>query len=468
MHIRARLNIQAHLRRLLLVSMLGVLGATLGSGTADAVPPVRIGAQVTAKGQQPPTNAYCETVLGFECLGPSDIRAAYGLNSLIDSGFTGVGQTIVIIDSYGSPTLAADLHQFDSDLGIPDPPSLKVISPLGTVPFDPTQPDQISWAFETTLDVEWAHSIAPGASIVVLTSPVDETEGVQGLPEFLQLEQYAVDHDLGKIISQSWAATENTLFYDAAGPQGPAVVADYNQFYQRALSAGVTILAAAGDGGSQNAATYSQALGEATSYYTFPTVNFPASSPWVTSVGGTALYLNAGDDYLYETVWNDNSIGAGAGGGGISQLFTEPLYQLFALPRAGQQQLNGHRGVPDVSYNADDYNSAIVVYLSFLGPANAGYYLIGGTSEGSPQWAGIVADLNQLAGFPLGFLNPRLYAIGGFGQFGRYGRDITQGNNAYGGVPGYSATPGWDPASGWGTPDLSQLPNWWSKFINME
>jgi subtilase family serine protease len=462
------MKMQWQRRDSLLIAILGVWAACLASGPANAAPPIRIGSKLTTEGQQPPTNAFCETNFGFECLGPPDVRTAYGLNSLLDSGFTGVGETIVLIDSYGSPTIAADLHKFDSDYGIPDPPSFKVLSPLGTVPFDPTQPDQIGWAFETTLDVEWAHAMAPGASIVLLTSPVDETEGVQGLPEFLKLEKFALEHHLGKIFSQSFAATENTLFYDAAGPQGPVVIAAYNEFYRLAAAQGVTVLAAAGDGGSQNAATYSETLGAATSYYTFPTVNFPASSPWVTGVGGTALYLDANDDYLYETVWNDNSIGAGAGGGGISQLFAEPFYQLFTLPPRMQRQLGGHRGVPDVSYNADDANSAIFVYLSFLGPANAGYYLIGGTSEGSPQWAGIVADLNQRAGFPLGFLNPRLYAIGGLGQFSHYGRDITLGNNAYGGVPGYNAGPGWDLATGWGTPDLSQLPSWWSAFVKTD
>jgi subtilase family serine protease len=118
--------------------------------------------------------------------------------------------------------------------------------------------------------------------------------------------------------------------------------------------------------------------------------------------------------------------------------------------------------VPDISYNADCYN-AILVYLSFLGPDSAGWYTICGTSEGSPQWAGIVADLNQYAGRPLGLLNPALYAAGGFGQFYHFGRDITVGNNILVDVPGaattgYYAAPGWDPASGWGTPNLVELP----------
>jgi subtilase family serine protease len=383
------------------------------------------------------------------------MHTAYGLNGLIDAGMVGAGQTIVIIDSYGSPTIAADLAAFDAGYGLPDPPSFKVIAPLGTVPFDPTTyPDQYSWAAETTLDVEWAHAMAPGAAIVLLTSPVDETEGVQGLPEFLALEKYALDHHLGKIISQSWGATENTLFADTAGPQGPKVIADFSAFYLRAALEHVTVLAAAGDNGSSNLET------DGVTFYPFPTVGFPASSPLVTSVGGTTLYADTSGNYQSETVWSNP--GCCAGGGGISQIFEEPLYQQLSLPKDVRRQLGGRRGVPDVSYNAD-CNNVILVYLSYLGAADAGFYGICGTSEGSPQWAGIVADLNQYAGRPLGFLNPALYALGGIGRFGSLGRDITVGNNALlevpGAVaPGYSATRGWDLASGWGTPNLVELP----------
>ncbi|HEX4677072.1 MAG TPA: S53 family peptidase [Steroidobacteraceae bacterium] len=437
----------------------------LAGDLATAAPTVRVGSKVTSQHQQP-TSADCLAVLGVPCYGPADIRKAYGLDPLIEAGFTGAGETIVLVESYGSPTIKADLEQFDSDFGLPAPPALTVLAPLGPIPpLDTTQPDQVNWAFETTLDVEWAHAMAPGAAIVVLESPVDETEGVQGLPEFLELEKYALEHHMGKIISQSWGATENTLFREAAGPQGPRVIADYTAFYTLADFENVTVLASSGDGGSQNAATYSQALGAPTSFYTFPTVIFPASSPLVTAVGGTTLHLDASANYEFETVWNDDSISAGAGGGGISQIFGIPGYQRFALPPHTRQQLAGHRGIPDISYNADDFNSAILVYVSFLGPDNAGYYLIGGTSEGAPQWAGIVADLNQYAGVHLGFLNPKLYLLGALGQFADIGRDITTGNNAYGGVPGYSATKGWDLATGWGTPNLKALPGRFSDFF---
>jgi subtilase family serine protease len=126
------------------------------------------------------------------------------------------------------------------------------------------------------------------------------------------------------------------------------------------------------------------------------------------------------------------------------------------LPGTVQTTLNNYRGIPDVAYNADP-NTAILIYVSFLGPQNAGFYFIGGTSEGSPQWAGIIADANQLAGHALGFLNPKLYAIGAESDLFH---DITFGSNAFNGfngVPGYIATPGWDLATGWGTPDLGKL-----------
>ena len=194
----------------------------------------------------------------------------------------GKGQTIILIESYGSPTIHQDLRVFDAQYNLPEPPSLTVLAPLGKAAFNPNDPEQINWAFETTLDVEWAHAMAPGAAIVVLTSPVDQTEGVQGLPEFLALEKYALDNHLGNVISQSWGATENTLFFQAAGPQGVQVIQDFSALYQRAKLEQVTVLAAAGDTGSSGYTTTG-------AFYSFPTVDFPASSPLVTAVGGTSF-----------------------------------------------------------------------------------------------------------------------------------------------------------------------------------
>jgi subtilase family serine protease len=391
---------------------------------------------LAAAGSQAPTDAQCRTAGAGPCYSPQEIRHAYGVDQLLNRGDQGKGQTIVIIDAFGSPTITSDLQTFDAGYGLPAPPSFKILSPLGTVPYDPTAiPDQVGWAFETTLDVEWAHAMAPKASIVLLTSPVDETEGVQGMPQFDELINYALDHHLGSVISESWGATENTLFT----PAGEQVIRSFNDSYARAAAMGVTALASTGDNGVGNVET------DGVTVYPFPTVNFPASSPFVGAIGGTSLFADTNGDYQSETAWSD-------GGGGISQQFREPLYQAF-LPRSVQQELGGFRGVPDVSWNADP-NTAILVYTSFLGASQAGYYFIGGTSEGSPSWAGVVADLDQLAGRGIGLLDPYAYALG---ATGRGFHDVTVGNNSDNGVTGYNATPGWDLTTGWGSPNLAQV-----------
>jgi subtilase family serine protease len=387
---------------------------------------------------QPPSDASCRSQ-GYDCLSPQELQNAYGLTPLLQAGFTGVGQTIVIIDSYGSPTIEQDLKIFDAGYGIPDPPSFTVLAPLGKVPFNPNDSGQVGWAFETTLDVEWAHAMAPGANIVLLTSPVNETQGVQGLPEFLYLEQYALDHHLGQIISQSWGTAENNLLT----PAGQLLVNSFEAFYSAAALEKVTVLASAGDTGSAN-------VDDNGNFYTLPTVLFPASSPLVTAVGGTTLNVDTNGNYQSESAWNNSF---GATGGGVSQQFSEPLYQ-FPLPASDQQILNQHRGIPDIAYDADP-NTANQVYVGFFPtPADNGYYLQGGTSEGAPQWAGIVADANQFAGRPLGQLNPLLYSLGARGVIFH---DITTGNNSFNGVSGYDATVGWDPTTGWGTPNLAKL-----------
>jgi len=387
----------------------------------------------------PPTDAYCRANFGFPCYSPQEIQAAYGVAPVLSKGFQGTGQTIVIVVSYGSPTIAADLKVFDAGYGLPDPPSFTVLAPFGTVPFNPNNQAQVNWAAETTLDVMWAHAMAPGAKIVVLTSPVDETQGTQGLRLFLQLEQYALEQHLGQIISQSWGTAENTLFT----PEGRVLLQQFEALYQRAAQQQVTVLAAAGDTGTSNVDVNNNP-------YPFPTVVYPACSPWVTAVGGTTLNADTNGNYQSETVWNNST---GATGGGVSQQFAEPLYQA-SLPAAAQTILGGHRGMPDLALNAD-FNTPILIYVGFFPNADQnGYYAVGGTSAAAPQWGGIIADVNQLAGFPLGFLNPRLYSLG---ENGGLFHDISVGNNAFNGLPGYTAAPGWDPTSGWGTPNVSTL-----------
>ena len=131
----------------------------------------------------PPTTADCLVSAGIPCYQPSQLQTAYNLKTLHRHGLDGRGTTIAIVDSFGSPTAKADLHQFDQDFGLPDPPRFDIIQPAGPVPpFDPTDPDMAGWGEETSLDVEWAHAMAPGANILLVETPVAETEGLTGIP----------------------------------------------------------------------------------------------------------------------------------------------------------------------------------------------------------------------------------------------------------------------------------------------
>ena len=135
---------------------------------------------------------------GLPCYGPSAIRTAYGLNRLIDAGFNGAGKTIVILDAFGSPTALADLQAFDAAFGLPNPPSFTVVTMPGTPAFDPTDDNMVGWAEETSLDVQWAHAMAPGAKIVLVAAKSNSDDDlIAGL-------NYAIDHLLGDVVSMSF------------------------------------------------------------------------------------------------------------------------------------------------------------------------------------------------------------------------------------------------------------------------
>src|SRR5438034_1402336 len=223
----------ALLMLLLLLTACSIPGSTGGTTPPGTSPssPTRLPTKSV-----PPQADICPRLNGYPpsityCYTPHQFRVAYGAESLVERGFTGKGQTVVDIVSFGSPTLQQDMDVFDQQFNLP-PIKLQVISPIGTRPFDSSNKDMAGWAGETTLDVQIIHAIAPDAGIVVLTSPVSETQGVIGLPEFLQLEQYAIDHHLGNIISQSWGASEVTL-KDAAGRKE---VQKWDAFFQKATA----------------------------------------------------------------------------------------------------------------------------------------------------------------------------------------------------------------------------------------
>jgi subtilase family serine protease len=378
----------------------------------------------------PPTTAECEQNDHVACYGATQIEQAYGLPTLYRQGIEGQGQTIVIVDSFGSPDIKANLSVFDQTFGLPDPPSFKVIQPAGGYTWTGTN-DQQSWAFETSLDVEYAHAIAPKANILLVETPVAETEGVTGFPQIVEAEQYVIDHGLGGVISQSFSATEETF------PSSQAITG-LRQAYLNAYRHHVTVLAATGDDGATNLKS------DSVSIYTHQVVGWPSTDPLVTAVGGTQLSLNAaGDRISPDVAWSDS-------GGGRSQVFARPWYQAGVMSQVG-----GWRGIPDISMSGSCAGS-VDVYLSL--PGTAGNWSRGcGTSESSPMFAGIVALADQVAHHWLGLVNPALYRLSAQHAPGIV--DVTSGSNSYtvqqGGtsttVQGFNAAPGYDLVSGVGT-----------------
>jgi subtilase family serine protease len=365
------------------------------------------------------------------CLTPHAMRVAYGVDSLIQKGFTGKGETVVDMVSFGSPTLQQDMDVFDQAYNLPAV-NLQIISPINEPENDP-HGDKDGWGQETELDVQIIHAIAPDAKIVVLTSPVAETEGTFGLPEYRQLEQYIIDHKLGNIVSQSWGASELTL----ADTQGQQEIQQWNSILQAGTTQdGISYFSSSGDEGATDYRDDNKDLG------TTPTTSFAPDNPWVTSVGGTTITRTSTN--FQERAWNGS-------GGGFSRFYQMPDYQK-TLPAATQTQFNNRRGVPDVSAAADPF-TGLGIYLS------GQWTLAGGTSASAPVWAGIAAIADQMAGHPLGFLNPGLYKLAASSTYHQDFHDIVKGDNTNGSakVQGYPAVPGWDPVTGLGTPNAEKL-----------
>jgi subtilase family serine protease len=434
--------------------------------SADAVVVVRPGAiRIAQKAQAAPlTTADCQKDYNIACYGVAQVRRAYGLPALYANGVTGRGATIVIVDSYGSPTIQNDLSAFDRAYRLPAPPKFRIIRPEGRIPaYDPASSDMVGWAGETTLDVEWAHAVAPGANILLVETPVSETEGVHGFPQIIAAEKYVLNHHLGDVISQSFSATEQTF-------AGKAQIQGLRGAYQLAQKDHVTVLTAAGDAGAAD-------LGlDQTTYYAFRVTSWPDSDPLVTGVGGTQLHFTAQGAPAAPTVWNDtyntkaNEFTDGntgpnplASGGGLSIFFTRPAYQDSVRDVVG-----GSRGVPDISMSAA-CNGAVDTYSSYQGAAD-GWSPECGTSEATPLFAGIVALADQVAGHSLGLINPALYQLAARHKPGIV--DVTRGNNTVSftqdgreqTVTGFPARPGYDLATGLGTvnapyfvPELARL-----------
>ena len=397
----------------------------------DANPPTKFAFNSLPTVAASITPSYCVTKYGLACYTPALMRAGYD----VPTSATGAGQTIAIVDAYGSPTIQQDCATFSTAFGLPAC-KLNVIYPGGAPTFNPKQQHgEVGWAEETSLDVEYAHAIAPGATIDLVVAANNGGDVLNNA------ERYVVANHLGSVMSMSFGAPESAI----RGRGNNLQLQQADAIYKDAAAAGITVLASAGDGGASNGG---------------PTINalFPASDPHVTAVGGTDVFLSDSGAYQSEYVWDDAipaqcpfgcTYGAfGAGGGAPSAIFAAAPYQAAA---SGQSA----RTTADIAYNAGVYTS-VLVYLS-VPTIPAGFYFFGGTSAGAPQWAGVVADANASLGHAVGELNPHLYAIGADpAAYASAFHDITFGSNAFGG-PGFTAGTGYDLPTGLGSPEVKNL-----------
>ncbi|HEX9547681.1 MAG TPA: S53 family peptidase, partial [Acidimicrobiales bacterium] len=329
----------------------------------------------------PPTQAQCASAVPVHrrCFSPQAIQSAYNLGPLYAAGHDGRGMTIAIVDSFGSDTIAHDLHVFDHAFGIAPmcgeegvtcASGMPTFSQLHFQAQVPTNPipgsgttgleDHTLWALEVSLDVETAHAMAPGANILLVTTPTAETLGVQGFPNFMNAEQFVIDHHLANVISQSFASAEDAFSSFQS-------LLNLRHAYISAAAQGVTVLGSSGDSGTANT-TKQSIVGPGgfgagpNQLIPFPSVEWPASDPLVTGVGGTYLCTNptagtndartlfAGPPAKCKANPSQTEVGWTFSGGGFSHVFSRPSYQ-DTLP-AGSTAIGSKRGVPDIGLQA--------------------------------------------------------------------------------------------------------------------
>ena len=465
------MNRRAVLSAIAICSVLVLAGAALDAqfsmlkpvptsgSTMSMLPMIKVGPQaIPAAATGPNYGLFTCQIVNLSptatCYDPYQMRHAYNVDTLINAGFDGRGKTIIIVDAFQSPTLVTDLNYFNTFYGLPSlnglggPPDASLGTFTQVAP-DGLGPPDSGWAGEITLDVLWAHAIAPGANIVLVLAKSNFDTDI------LSATKYAVDHNLGDVISQSFGENESCM--------DPTLLAQEHQVFANATMKNITIFASSGDdGAAQPTCDGATAVKAASS---------PATDPLVTAVGGTELHAAryclttttpacvpaanpAPGTYQGEIVWNEDATGFGATGGGFSVLYDEPSYQQGTI-HGGKQ-----RGEADVSYNAAVLHGVLVRFTGV-------WYLFGGTSAGSPQWAAITAIADQQAGHNLGFINKALYHIGqAQGHYAATFHDVTSGDNTAFGVQGFSAGPGWDAPTGLGSPTTDQIAFYLAQFVS--
>jgi subtilase family serine protease len=387
------------------------------------------------------------TVKGYT---PAQIKGAYGI-----SGSDGAGQTVAVIDAYASPTIVADVNQWSVNRGLPTMSSsqLTQVVPPGVYrrPENKKQDPQ-GWYGEETLDIEAVHGMAPAAKIVYVGAP----NNYQDLDAAMN---HVVDRHLAQIVTNSYGFATELL--------PPGYVKPFEDTLVQAAAEGIGVYFSSGD------------TGDETATFGFATTDWPASSPWVTAVGGTSIGIGQANDRILETGWGTSDYGCNTttlacsragwlygSGGGVSQIFPEPSYQSGA-----GLSLSG-RGVPDVAALGDPQTGLLVGQTQTF-PEGAHYdeYRIGGTSLSSPIFAGLMALADQKAGHPHGFANPAFYAnAGSFNDVLSVKTAVARRNynnevdasagtsdrlrtfDDYSGSPTQHTNAGWDNVTGLGTP----------------
>jgi subtilase family serine protease len=320
-------------------------------------------------------------VCGYQ---PSQVQSIYGLPAAYSAGVNGQGQTVVVVDAYGSSTINSDVDLFSSLTGLPSLESsgFQILYPDGQ-PSDPELGIQLGWNVETSLDVEWVHAIAPQAAIVLLAMASQDDQ------DFQDAIAYATLHHLGNVISNSYGIPEQD--------RSALTLTTYNQVIKLAAAAGIAVNYSTGDHGDNGLGTPTGA------------VNSPADSPYATGVGGTSFSIPDSNFNGAETGWGNNQTliaagptivndppvaagNSGGSGGGESLFFAKPAWQ-SNLPGTG-------RLLPDVAALADPFTGAVIVYTD---PVNGTVAeSIGGTSLSCPIFSGFWALADQKAGHSLG------------------------------------------------------------------
>jgi subtilase family serine protease len=373
-------------------------------------------------------------------LGPADFALIYDVQPLLDAGVDGRGATIAVL---GRTNIhLSDTQSFRAFFGLPAKDPVVIVN--GT---DPGLLTDFGERLEANLDVQWSGGVAPGADVkFVISKSTDVSDGID------LSALYAVDHDVGDVISVSFGICETDPYFPADNQTF------YANTWAQAAAQGTAVLVASGDSGAAGCdspdATAGTQLG-VNGLCTPPTATCAGGSQYDDAASPSTWWSDSNDattkrsalSYIPETTWNESGTNLHATGGGLSVVFDRPAWQVVSGLADGPK-----RGVPDLSVNSANH-TPYVVWESSVSRT------VIGTSASAPSLAGLAAIWTQKYGARLGNLNPRLYALGAAQYSGGAAvfHDVTTGSNSVPGVTGYAALAGYDLATGLGTPDAAAV-----------